>query len=99
MFSYLPLRTGCLGRNGFLLSPQLNGLQNIQTIVPTERKLEWLRDTHQAGIREIEVGSFMPARLLPQLADTPCELPLLAGCRLSGRLSVLSRKDRLIKKL
>jgi len=48
-----------------------DGLQSIQTIVATERKLEWVRDAWQAGVREIEVGSFVPARLLPQLADTP----------------------------
>lgn len=48
-----------------------DGLQSIQTIVPTERKLEWVRDAYHAGVREIEVGSFVPARLLPQLADTP----------------------------
>jgi hydroxymethylglutaryl-CoA lyase len=48
-----------------------DGLQSIQTIVPTERKLEWVRDAYHAGMREIEVGSFVPARLLPQLADTP----------------------------
>jgi hydroxymethylglutaryl-CoA lyase len=29
-----------------------------------------LRDAHAAGMREIEVGSFVPARRLPQLADT-----------------------------
>jgi hydroxymethylglutaryl-CoA lyase len=28
------------------------------------------RGAHAAGLREIEVGSFVPARLLPQLADT-----------------------------
>jgi hydroxymethylglutaryl-CoA lyase len=48
-----------------------DGLQSIQTIVPTERKLEWVRDAFEAGVREIEVGSFVPARLLPQMADTP----------------------------
>ena len=48
-----------------------DGLQSIQTIMPTGRKLEWVRDAYHAGVREIEVGSFVPARLLPQLADTP----------------------------
>jgi hydroxymethylglutaryl-CoA lyase len=38
--------------------------------MPTARKLEWIRQAHDAGQREIEVGSFVPARLLPQLADT-----------------------------
>ncbi len=47
-----------------------DGLQSMATILPTARKLEWLRAAHAAGQREIEVGSFVPARLLPQLADT-----------------------------
>ncbi|MGM9490860.1 hydroxymethylglutaryl-CoA lyase [Ideonella sp. YS5] len=47
-----------------------DGLQSIATIVSTERKIEWLREAHAAGVHEIEVGSFVPARLLPQLADT-----------------------------
>ncbi len=47
-----------------------DGLQSIARTLPTEHKLEWLRAAHAAGQREIEVGSFVPARLLPQLADT-----------------------------
>lgn len=47
-----------------------DGLQSIQTVLPTERKIEWIRSAYEAGQREIEVGSFVPARLLPQLADT-----------------------------
>ncbi|SAL28959.1 hydroxymethylglutaryl-CoA lyase [Caballeronia telluris] len=47
-----------------------DGLQSIRSILPTERKIEWIADAYAAGQREIEVGSFVPARLLPQLADT-----------------------------
>jgi len=47
-----------------------DGLQSIERILPTAQKIEWIRDAHAAGQREIEVGSFVPARLLPQLADT-----------------------------
>ena len=47
-----------------------DGLQSIATILPTAKKVEWIRDAHAAGMREIEIGSFVPARLLPQLADT-----------------------------
>ena len=47
-----------------------DGLQSIATVLPTARKIEWIREAHAAGQREIEVGSFVPARLLPQLADT-----------------------------
>src|SRR5881409_2061807 len=46
-----------------------DGLQSIARVVPTAHKLEWIRDAHAAGQREIEIGSFVPARLLPQLAD------------------------------
>src|SRR5437762_6825842 len=59
-----------------------DGLQSIARTVPTEHKLEWLRGAHAAGLREIEVGSFVPARLLPQLADT-VEL-VAAACALPG---------------
>jgi hydroxymethylglutaryl-CoA lyase len=47
-----------------------DGLQSIARTLPTAHKLEWIRDAHAAGQREIEVGSFVPAHLLPQLADT-----------------------------
>lgn len=47
-----------------------DGLQSIARILPTQQKIEWIADAYAAGQREIEVGSFVPARLLPQLADT-----------------------------
>ncbi|HVE88590.1 MAG TPA: hydroxymethylglutaryl-CoA lyase [Burkholderiaceae bacterium] len=47
-----------------------DGLQSIARVLPTAQKIEWIRDAYAAGQREIEVGSFVPARLLPQLADT-----------------------------
>src|ERR1044072_9257912 len=47
-----------------------DGLQSIARTLPTDQKLAWIRDAYAAGQREIEVGSFVPARLLPQLADT-----------------------------
>jgi len=47
-----------------------DGLQSINTILPTAQKCEWIQAAYSAGQREIEAGSFVPARLLPQLADT-----------------------------
>ena len=47
-----------------------DGLQSIARVLPTALKLEWIADAYAAGLREIEVGSFVPPRLLPQLADT-----------------------------
>jgi hydroxymethylglutaryl-CoA lyase len=47
-----------------------DGLQSVAACMPTADKLRWISALHAAGLREIEVGSFVPARLLPQLADT-----------------------------
>lgn len=47
-----------------------DGLQSIAAVMPTEAKKAWIAAEAAAGVREIEVGSFVPARLLPQLADT-----------------------------
>jgi hydroxymethylglutaryl-CoA lyase len=46
-----------------------DGLQSIQRTMPTAAKLQWIGALAAAGLREIEVGSFVPARLLPQMAD------------------------------
>ena len=35
----------------------------------TEHKKEWIKAEAESGVREIEVGSFVPAKLLPQMAD------------------------------
>lgn len=47
-----------------------DGLQSIRTIVSTAHKCDWIAQAHAAGQREIEVGSFVPPKLLPQMADT-----------------------------
>lgn len=47
-----------------------DGLQNMARVMSTDKKLQWIEAAYDAGQREIEVGSFVPARLLPQLADT-----------------------------
>lgn len=65
-----------------------DGLQSIGRTVPTGDKLEWIRDAYAAGQREIEVGSFVPPRLLPQLADT-AELVAFAKTLANLTVSVL----------
>lgn len=47
-----------------------DGLQSINAIMPTAAKKAWIDAEAAAGVREIEVGSFVPAKILPQLADT-----------------------------
>jgi len=47
-----------------------DGLQSIERIMPLDAKKAWIAAEVAAGVREIEVGSFVPAKILPQLADT-----------------------------
>ena len=47
-----------------------DGLQSVARTMATADKLRWIDALHAAGVREIEVGSFVPAKLLPQMADT-----------------------------
>ncbi|WP_382327625.1 hydroxymethylglutaryl-CoA lyase [Hydrogenophaga sp. UC242_50] len=46
-----------------------DGLQSVKATMPTVDKLRWIDALVAAGLREIEVGSFVPAKLLPQMAD------------------------------
>jgi hydroxymethylglutaryl-CoA lyase len=47
-----------------------DGLQSIARVMATADKKAWIKAQHQAGTSEIEVGSFVPAKLLPQMADS-----------------------------
>ena len=47
-----------------------DGLQSVKSIMPIEAKKAWIKAEAAAGVPEIEVGSFVPPKLLPQLADT-----------------------------
>ena len=47
-----------------------DGLQSVSRVMATAHKLRWLDALVAAGLREIEVGSFVSPKLLPQMADT-----------------------------
>ncbi len=47
-----------------------DGLQSIDRVMPTEAKKAWILAEVAAGVTEMEVGSFVPPSLLPQMADT-----------------------------
>jgi hydroxymethylglutaryl-CoA lyase len=47
-----------------------DGLQMAKSIMPTAVKSQWIAAIAAAGVREIEVGSFVPPKLIPQMADT-----------------------------
>ncbi len=46
-----------------------DGLQSVKATMSTPDKCRWIDALALAGLREIEVASFVPARLLPQMAD------------------------------
>ena len=47
-----------------------DGLQIAKTRMSTDAKVAWIAAMASAGVREIEVGSFVPPRVIPQMADT-----------------------------
>lgn len=69
-----------------------DGLQNVARSMATPAKLAWIDALHAAGLREIELASFVPARLLPQMVDAAelvrhaCTLPGLTAMALVPNL-------------
>jgi hydroxymethylglutaryl-CoA lyase len=64
-----------------------DGLQSLQRTMATADKLRWIAALRAAGLREIEVGSFVSPKLLPQMADAA---DVVAGARLWPDLVVLA---------
>jgi hydroxymethylglutaryl-CoA lyase len=54
-----------------------DGLQNEQKTVPTEKKVEFIKLLVAAGLRDIEVASFVHPKWIPQLADAQELIPQL----------------------
>ncbi|WP_411566524.1 hydroxymethylglutaryl-CoA lyase [Pseudomonas orientalis] len=46
-----------------------DGLQSLKATMPTSAKRQWIDAAYAAGVRYMEVASFVPAKLLPQMAD------------------------------
>jgi hydroxymethylglutaryl-CoA lyase len=80
------------------VSPR-DGLQDHQGFVPTETKAELVRKLVGAGVRSVEITSFVSPKVVPQLADAPelCEQlrsDNLDGVRLSAFVGTASWLDR-----
>jgi hydroxymethylglutaryl-CoA lyase len=46
-----------------------DGLQMLPQVMPTRSKIAWLEAERASGVRHFEAASFVPAKLLPQMAD------------------------------
>jgi hydroxymethylglutaryl-CoA lyase len=55
-----------------------DGLQNEKVVVPTELKVQFIRDLERSHLGEIEVSSFVSPKWVPQLADVAEIWPLLS---------------------
>lgn len=51
-----------------------DGFQNIHEFIPTEYKIETIRALAEAGLKEIEVTSFVSPKVIPQLSDAEAVL-------------------------
>jgi hydroxymethylglutaryl-CoA lyase len=69
-----------------------DGLQSIGPFVPTETKIALVRALYEAGVRRMEVGSFVSPRAVPQMADT-AEV-LRAALELEGLESTVLAPNR-----
>lgn len=66
-----------------------DGLQSLAKVMATKDKFQWIEGAHRAGLRHIEVGSFVPPALVPQLADT-CEVVAFARTLLDLKVAALA---------
>lgn len=62
-----------------------DGLQATSIVMPTAAKVAWIEALAAAGVPQIQVGSFVPPKLMPQLADTA---ELVAEARRIGGFSI-----------
>jgi hydroxymethylglutaryl-CoA lyase len=58
-----------------------DGLQVEPVIVPTRKKIEWLKKLIVAGVKYIQVGSFVHLQLVPQMADTEDVFKVIRKCK------------------
>lgn len=76
-----------------------DGLQNETKVVSTEKKLEFIKLLGAAGLKEIEVASFVHPKWIPQLADAEDlirQLETLPGIRYSALVPNMKGLDRAI---
>ena len=46
-----------------------DGLQILERVLPTKDKIAWIAAEHACGVRHFEAASFVPPKLMPQMAD------------------------------
>ncbi|AUD14048.1 MULTISPECIES: hydroxymethylglutaryl-CoA lyase [unclassified Planococcus (in: firmicutes)] len=68
-----------------------DGLQNEARTVNTEDKLDFIKVLQEAGLKEMELTSFVSPKWVPQMADAR---DIVAGAKKTGRQLVLTPNER-----
>ncbi len=74
-----------------------DGLQNEQAVLPVGTRLEFIRLLADTGLKDIEVGSFVHPKWIPQLADSGeliARLPKMPGLRYSALVPNMKGLER-----
>ncbi|MHC5232418.1 hydroxymethylglutaryl-CoA lyase [Brucella sp. LJL56] len=74
-----------------------DGIQMAKRFLETDRKREWVRRLIAAGVREIELTSFVPPKIVPQFADADVlatSLPDFSGAVCSALVPNLKGAER-----
>ena len=66
-----------------------DGMQGLDTIIPTKKKIEYINLLLQCGFDTVEVGSFVSAKAIPQMADTAEVLKKLDYSKTKSNIAVL----------
>ncbi len=77
-----------------------DGIQMARTFLATEHKRDWAKALIEAGVREIELTSFVPPKVVPQFADADqlaAYLPELGGAVCSALVPNLKGAQRAVQ--
>ena len=66
-----------------------DGMQGMETFVPTHKKVAYINLLLQCGFDTVEVGSFVSPRVIPQMADTAEVLKKLDYSKTNSNIAVL----------
>lgn len=67
-----------------------DGMQGLGTIIPTEKKVEYINILLQCGFDTVEVGSFVSPKAIPQMADTAEVIKKLDYSKTNSNIAVLA---------
>ena len=67
-----------------------DGMQGLDTIIPTRKKIEYINLLLQCGFDTVEVGSFVSPTTIPQMADTAEVLEKLDYTNTRSTIAVLA---------